>query len=330
MYRRIFLSFSLCLVMLFAFGAVSRFSLASQQSSTVVGVLVPLYTYPSDSSWSALIQAKESYPSVPVIAIINPDSGPGNAEDPNYATGIADLESAGITVLGYVATGYGTSSYSGLSNIEGQVSDYKSWYQDIQGIMFDEMSNSAAEQSYYQTLANYVSSLGMGFTAGNPGTTVATELMGIFDLLNIYENPGMPVASNINQYYSSFGNAGLSYIAYGVSSLPPQSTLQALDSYVSYIYVTNLGGANPYDGLPSYFAAELAALATVDGGKTTISVTSTISTTVTSVSSSSTSISSTTSTRSTTISTVSSTSTTTTLRKCRSSGHCFVVVVQES
>jgi Spherulation-specific family 4 len=239
-------------------------------------MIIPLYTYPTDGSWSAVIQAKQSYPTVPIVAIINPDSGPGSSKDPNYATGITNLENAGVVVLGYVATGYGTSSYSSIKNIERQVHDYKSWYPDINGIFFDEMSTSASEQSYYQTLESYTTSLGLQFNVGNPGTTVDTALIGIFNNLVIYENPGLPSVSDIDQYFSAYGSQGFSYIAYGVSSLPSQSTMQSLDTYVGYIYITNLGGSNPYDGLPSYFTNEIAALAATDSTSSASSTTTTI------------------------------------------------------
>ena len=110
-----------------------------------VGVIIPLYTYPTDSSWSAVAAAKESYPSVPIIAIINPNSGPGSSQDENYVSGITNLEAAGVTVIGYVATGYGSNS---ISSMESQINDYQSWYPNIQGIFFDEMSTSGSEQSY--------------------------------------------------------------------------------------------------------------------------------------------------------------------------------------
>src|SRR5579872_1667554 len=252
---------------------------ASSASTSRVGVIIPLYTYPTDDSWAAVIKVKQSYPSVPIVAIINPNSGPGSSLDQNYATGITNLENSGVVVLGYVATGYGTSSYSSVANIESQVSHYKSWYPNIQGIFFDEMSNSANEQSYYQTLRNYVNSVGLQMTVGNPGTTVDTGLLGIFNVLCIYENPGIPSISSINQYYSNYGSGGFSYIAYGVSSLPSQSTLQSVDTYVNYIYISNLGGSNPYGALPSYFTNEVAALSS---GTTSSITTTTITSTRTS------------------------------------------------
>jgi hypothetical protein len=296
-----------------AFLGVGRMEKASATQGGQVGVIIPLYTYPTDGSWAAVIQAKESYPSVPMIAIINPNSGPGSSKDSNYVSGITSLEKAGVTVIGYVATGYGTSSYSKISNMESQINDYKSWYPNIQGIFFDEMSNSASEQSYYQKLEIYTTSQGLDVTVGNPGTTVDTGLLGIFNFLCIYENPGMPKPSSIDQYFSSYGSGQFSFIAYGVSSLPDKAVMQSVDSYVSYIYVTNLGGSNPYNGLPSYFTNEVAYLAGVSQStsiSSTTTTSATTSTTTTSISSSTVPIT-TTSMRTTTTSITTTTGTTT-------------------
>lgn len=328
--------FTACVVALLfgAFFSASAYSTRADAASSdmgQVGVIVPLYTYPTDSSWSAVASAKESYPSVPIIAIINPDSGPGSSQDSNYVSGISNLESAGVTVIGYVATGYGTSSYSSVSNMESQINDYRTWYPNIEGIFFDEMSSSGSEAGYYQTLENYVSSLGMQVTVGNPGTTVDNGLVGIFNNLCIYENPGMPSVSDLNGYYSSYGNAGFSYIAYGISSLPSQSTMQSLDAYVSYIYVTNLGGSNPYDGLPSYFTSEVSALAAVDGASTsTTTHTSSTTTTTSSIATSTTSHSSSTtsSTSSSTTSTHTTTATTAITTSSSTSSNQYTIVIE--
>ena len=97
-------------------------------------------------------------------------------------------------------------------------------------------------------------------TMGNPGTNMASSLIGVFSNLCIYENPGMPKTGNINAY-SSYGKQGFSYIAYGVNSLPSQSIIMGTTTYVGYLYITNLGGSNPYNGLPSYMLNEVATLA---------------------------------------------------------------------
>src|SRR5437660_3965788 len=132
------------------------------------GIMIPLYTYPTGGTWAPVIQAKNAYPNVPFVAVINPASGPGTSHDPNYAAGIKDLQAAGVVVLGYVATGYATSSYSAISGLEAQVSLYDRWYH-VNGIFFDEMSNAVGNESYYSTLNSLVRSLRMTYTVGNPG-----------------------------------------------------------------------------------------------------------------------------------------------------------------
>jgi Spherulation-specific family 4. len=49
--------------------------------------MIALYTYP-DSTWDVVAQAKSAHPSVPVVAIINPNNGPGSSRDANYVSGI--------------------------------------------------------------------------------------------------------------------------------------------------------------------------------------------------------------------------------------------------
>ena len=226
-------------------------------SSAKAGVLVPLYAYPTSPSWASLIHIKQTYPSVPMIAIVSPSNGAGSVKDPIFVSGIKSLQSHGIKVLGYVLTGYGSVD---PSVIQKQMLEYKNWY-GVNGIFFDEMNQYGTMKSYYANLASYAKTLNLGMTVGNPGTTVSTSLIGVFTNLCIYESPGMPTTSNINAYSSSYAKGGFSYISYGDRSLPSRSEIQSTTNYVGYIYITSLGGSNPFNGLPSYFSKEVATLA---------------------------------------------------------------------
>jgi hypothetical protein len=254
MAKKVIVIVYICFTLLFSTGLLG-FQVSAQKTSTSTGIVVPLYTYPTDSSWASLIRIKVNYPSVPIIAIINPDNGAGSSKDPTYVYGIKQLQAAGITVLGYVYTNYGSRN---VKPIESEMSDYKNWY-GVNGIFFDEMSNAGNTLTYYTRLATFAKSINLGLTMGNPGTTVSSNLVGVFSNLCIYENPGMPSMSQIDSY-GSFGR-GFSYIAYGVGSMPSQSTVRGTANYVAYLYITNLGGSNPYNGLPAYIASEAAALA---------------------------------------------------------------------
>src|SRR5438270_4956564 len=139
---------SLSLMLAPVFGA---FHGRNVEAATPTGVMVPLYTYPTDNTWNQMINAKSAYPSVPMIAIINPSDGPGPSRDSAYDTGIQKLHNAGISVLGYVLTGWASRSSSAVKS---DISAYKSWY-NVNGIFFDEMSNSAGDETYYKNLSTY-------------------------------------------------------------------------------------------------------------------------------------------------------------------------------
>ena len=208
-----------------------------------LGIVVPMYMDPG-SYWTQLEQAKLAYPSVPVIAIINPDNGPGPSSESSYVSGIKTMQADGIIVLGYVDT-----QYAGLSKsqAENQVSDYYSWYK-VNGMFFDEMQNSPGDESYYTTLSQYTYGLGMTYTMGNPGTATSSSYIGTVNNMMIYENNGLPSASTINQY--SFGGppSGYSMIASDVS-LPSQSYINSVSNYVSYVWFTSY--QPDYQELPS-------------------------------------------------------------------------------
>src|SRR5580658_3867758 len=93
---------------------------ASAQSTTPTtskstgGVLVPLYMGPGPS-WLALIADKKAEPNVPIIAIINPLSGP-SIFNATYLSYIDQLRIANITVIGYVYTDYGNRVLSAVES----------------------------------------------------------------------------------------------------------------------------------------------------------------------------------------------------------------------
>src|SRR5438309_3425645 len=260
-------TYSLAIVTVLFFAAIvtatARISFAATSGS---GVVIPLYTYPTDGSWSASLQAKKAHPNVPIIAVINPSNGPGGSSDSNYVQGVKNFQAAGVIVLGYVATGYASHV---ISSLESQIGSYKNWY-SVSGIFFDEMSNVQGNENYYSTLNTYVKSLGMTMTMGNPGTSMPNSYIGTLDSLCIFEQSGLPTLSYLSSY-SGHPKSNFAYIGLSVSPLSTSYETSS-SSYVQWIYITDAGGGNPYNVLPSYFMNEVAAL---DAGGTTSTSTST-------------------------------------------------------
>jgi hypothetical protein len=224
-------------------------------SSTAAGTIVPLYTDPSDSSWNAIITAAVAHPTVHVVAIVNPSDGPGSSKDSGYTSGIAALQAAHIEVIGYIATGYGSHS---IASMESEMDQWKSFYPTLQGIFFDEQSNSTSDVAHYQTLSQYAKSIGLNYTVGNPGTDVPAAYIGALDTMLIYESNGVPSISSLSQW-SSYPPSNFGVIPYAVSAMNTTFVQQARQ-YVQYIYLTNDDLPNPWDSLTSYFSTLLTAL----------------------------------------------------------------------
>ena len=240
-------------------------SLASPVTNGRTGLLVPLYTPAGDASWSALIQVKESYPSVSFVAIINPKSGPGSSSNSTFVAGIKSLQAAGISVVGYISTNYASTS---VSIVENDTLNYHGWY-NVSGIFFDQMSNSQTEVSYYSTVSNYAHSLGLALTIGNRGTSVPASFIGTMNILGIYENAGNPSVSTISNAAMGYDRNNFAMIAYNVDA-PTQSYLESVAPYVSYVYFTDENMPNPFAGLTSYLNTLASELSSIDGPDTSI------------------------------------------------------------
>jgi hypothetical protein len=221
---------------------------------------VPAYFYPG-ADWQRLNQAS---PTVQ-IAIINPNSGPGTSPDPNYQTQVRATQQAGVTVLGYVATGYTSVP---VATVQAQIDRYVTWY-GVNGIFLDEITTNCADaQTYYATLSQYIHSRGRQVIM-DPGTQSATSgcFMAVADILVTFEG-----------FYSTYATAYTAYpwnLAYPANrfwhivhsasdeTAMRQAVALSWQRNAGWVYVTNLTEPNPYGTLPAdpYWSDEVAAVA---------------------------------------------------------------------
>ncbi|WP_337862425.1 spherulation-specific family 4 protein, partial [Nitrososphaera sp.] len=81
------------------------------------GAFVALYMYPGgsgDDHWQKVYDVKRAHPSVPIVAVFNPSSGPGYGDNSVISSWVDKLRSVGVIMLGYVYDDYGTRSPSAL------------------------------------------------------------------------------------------------------------------------------------------------------------------------------------------------------------------------
>jgi hypothetical protein len=242
-----------------------------------LGVLVPSYFYPgtggaggTGDGWAQMAAAAQD---VSVTAIFNPNSGPGAAQDPNYAAAMANLENAGGKVIAYVYT-----NHTGVSeaSVEAQISAYINQYGKlINGFFIDGMTNdnTTSNVMYYHDMYKYIKGLSSSYqVVGNPGTSTVPDYLAPntqgADVLVTYENDvkfyqGTNPPSWVSQY-SPDHFANIMYDEPNVQNMAADISL-AVQRNVGSVFVTNQP-LNPstgylYDELPSYWNQEIAAVA---------------------------------------------------------------------
>ena len=239
---------------------------AAAQAAAAQTMAVPAYFYPG-SYWTQLDQAK---PGVGV-AVMNPNSGPGSGPDPNYVAAVKSAEAAGITVVGYVYTSYGSRS---IAAVESDINNYYSWYPDLDGIFLDGASTSCANEPYYATLNRYVKSKGgAGLTVLNPGTQTNQCYEPAADILLTFEGSDTQYVNSYSapSWVAHYPASHFWHVIYGTPTVSAMATAVQLSKArnAGYVYVTSASLPNPYDLLPTglYWTDELADIAATGGGR---------------------------------------------------------------
>src|SRR5262249_15156728 len=166
-------------------------SAALGASAAPLGIMVPAYFDPSSGLWGGLNLAASR---VPLIAIMNPNNGPGSTQKASYVSALSSLHAAGGRGIGYVYSSYAARA---TNLVMADIDLYFSFYQ-VDGIFVDEMTNDSATShlDYYAALYNYIQPQGTNLlVAGNPGinTVEAYLTRPTVDLLVTFEsNTGYP------------------------------------------------------------------------------------------------------------------------------------------
>jgi hypothetical protein len=101
---------------------------AARSALAAMGILIPAYFgWWRTDEWD---RVKSAAGRVKVLAIFNPDSGPGD-QDPRYAALVTSAKAAGVAMVGYVGTDYTQVS---TGTVKANVDKYFDWYPDVDGL----------------------------------------------------------------------------------------------------------------------------------------------------------------------------------------------------
>jgi hypothetical protein len=250
-------------------------------------IIVPAYFYPSfsGSDWDRMTAAAAS--GVKVTAIMNPGSGPGTETNSDYVAAVSKFRTAGGKVLGYVPSGYiGQQVNAGASCQPAAGSTYTSndvvacagLYQslyNVDGVFIDEMgapavgAPTAAVVTFYDQVYDGIKAINAAWTiTGNPGTDAPEGLLrtgdsGGADSLLTFENRASEFGSAVPAAYTA--NYDASRFGALLLETDPNFNIraalaQAAARNIGQIYFTDDRLPNPYDVLPTYWDAEVAAI----------------------------------------------------------------------
>ncbi len=223
---------------------------------------VPAYYYPFGPGlrqWNHLIASAKL---APIVAIVNPASGPGDHVDTNFAAVLPRARKAGITLVGYIGTQYGRKP---LEQVRREMETYLSYYPDIRGFHFDEQSSRAADVDYYTELYRDVHRrIPDALVLTNPGTLCdrAYAARPAADVISLFENERGIDRYRPPDWAGKFPSSRFCVQAHAVATANDMkhAVARAARLKVGYVFITDDVLPNPYDRLPSYWDDEVAAV----------------------------------------------------------------------
>ena len=222
-------------------------------------ICIPSYYYPFGPGlrdWNRLIASAKV---VPIVAIVNPASGPGDHVDTNFAVLIPRARKAGVTVVAYIGTQYGRKP---IARVKQEVDTFLRFYPEIQGFHFDEQSSDQRDVDYYAELYQYVHRrIPNALVITNPGTSCDPGYASrpAADIITLREHDLGFQDYQVPAWTARFSGLRFCIQAHSVRSEQEmkQSLRRAAELRIGNVFVTDDSGANPYDRLPSYWDAEV-------------------------------------------------------------------------
>jgi hypothetical protein len=196
---------------------------------------------------------------------VNPKThgGPGTAPDAADAATIKAAKKAGITVIGYIWSGYGAVT---TAQMQTQVRQWKSWY-GVTNVFLDGAPASAPVPRSYAKVYAYVHARTKGAQVwANPGTMPASQILAVADVVNIFEGsyrtgPDNLLALKIPAWVRRHQASRFAFTVYSTTGSQMPNALRLIRSdHGSHAYVTdgNPATGNPYSAVPRYWRQEVA------------------------------------------------------------------------
>jgi hypothetical protein len=230
---------------------------AAKPKPVPMQILVPAYFYPGGEGRKEWAKMAQEAKKVTIVAIVNPNSGPGENVDPNYTKIITDMNNAGIVTIGYISTDYGKARAKGT--VENDLKNWQTFYPQVKGYFLDEQaSDKATAPKYIEWCKAIRKQKPKGMIVSNPGTICEEEYFkdGGPDNICVHETSTSLKEFNPPAWMRNLPAQRLSILLH---SQKDKKTMEdevdlAKKKGVGMVYVTDKPlTPNPWDRLPVYW-----------------------------------------------------------------------------
>jgi hypothetical protein len=224
-------------------------------------LLVPAYIYPSGDGrkeWQKLIDAASK---VEIVAIANPNSGPGFDRNPAYAAIFVEASNHGVKLVGYVSTQYAARPRDQVKN------DIDAWirsYPQISGFFFDQQPSEARHQhlDYFAEIRDYARSrLPGALVITNPGIPcdAAYITQAVADVTCVFANFEGFDTFELAAPLKVYDPGRFAALPYNVADVEAMRAVvrDAIVKRIGYIYVSDVKPPTQWGHLPVYWDAEV-------------------------------------------------------------------------
>ncbi|MFN8084087.1 MAG: spherulation-specific family 4 protein [Dermatophilaceae bacterium] len=204
---------------------------------------VPLYLHPAvdPATWEWVGRTLRA----PDFVVVNVSNGPGRPNDPYYLDAIETVR--GCELVGYVDVAYGRRPARAVRD------DAAAWrdHYGVRSVMLDQVPSAAV---WHRTMATLVAGLradGATQLVANPGSAVAPELAGLFDISAVFEGSWADYVTTPPRATAGPGSRPTWHLVHSCPSADQDRALElARDSGAAYVFVTERALPNPYDTIP--------------------------------------------------------------------------------
>lgn len=261
---------ALSLAALLAVSAFAASATADDKSpEPKLTIIVPMYLYPEPAAlkhWDALIAAADK---APIVAIINPASGPGKSADPNYVEILKKAKGSKLTLVGYVSTSYAKVP---LRDVTADIDTWQRLYPGLHGFFFDEQSSGADQVGHYESIAQHArKAIPKALIIANPGTLCDEQYFqkNTADIWCTFEAGEKPNSYQPAAWTKKYPAKRFYLLSYGFkdTSAVPAALKATVDKHVGAVFITDGSLPNPWDRVPPYWDVLVKEVGSINRGK---------------------------------------------------------------